>query len=281
MRPIEHIIPLLENNLRWFNQFNGIQEQPEDSSQEKEKSDTTTDQEIQLEILSKDIEDISIIKNVSGKSLDNGSFSRNSKSRYFFISAASSTDKSYNKLKDDYFMHSQLTSIYRDASCMQRVKELNSFLQDSLLEIDNLEHSTSFDFLNKSKIEDREMDITICRLKGDKLTFIQTGKTAYILIRWQSANELCILSRSNVEKCGVRHEVKVKDGDLVIMGLNVDFKDISDEEMKEIVKMAVKGKRCSANTIANKVKEHVKTNKKKFQCNEEATIITSWIAYNL
>jgi hypothetical protein len=156
---------------------------------------------------------MSIIKNASGKSLDNGSFSKSNKSRYFFISAASNTDKSSSNLKDNYFMHSQLASIYGDASYMQKMKEINSFLQDSLLETDNLEFNTSFDFLNKSKSEEHEMDITICRLKGNTLTSIQTGKTSYIHIRWQSADELCILMRSEVERSGVWCEVEVRDGE--------------------------------------------------------------------
>lgn len=255
--------------------------------QEKEKSDTTTDQEMQLEILSKELESISGIKHCSATSADNASLSRMPRNSRFFVSAAAGEKRTGY---DSYFLHSQLLATYSDPASMHAVKELASFLQDSLAsDMENFELSFSLEFLNKSRgpqleTEQREMDISVCRLKESRLVCTQTGKTAFVLLRWLLPNSPSIVFRSDKEPLevngGVSYEAEAKDGDLIIMGVNINLEGASDEELIEIVGKHVRRKKCSVSGVARGVLEEVK---KKGLVEREGmvTIIASWVAYRI
>jgi hypothetical protein len=268
-----HVSPLLENNLRQFNQHN----EP-NPIHDKQKSDTTTDQEIQLEVLSKDIEDISILKSSIGKLSDSASFIR----RYFFVSGVTEWQK---KMKDSYFMHSQLLAVYSDSMLMQRRKEFSSFLQDSIFsDIENLELSASLDFLNKSKEVEMETSktdpsILICRLKSNTINCTQAGNTFFFLVRWTTAPLIIYRSDNGTADSNgnINYETEAQDGDLVILGLNTRVENLSDEEMKEMLEKVVRGKKCSASSVSNGIWSYMDS---KFGCERKGTLIASWVAYS-
>jgi len=266
-----YVAPLLENNLRQFNQYN----EP-NPTHDKVKSDTTTDQEIQLEVLSKELEDISILRSSLRKLSDSASFVR----RYFFVSGVT---KWQGKVKDNYFMHSQLLAIYSDPMLMQRRKEFGSFLQDSIpFDMENLELSSSLDFLNKSKevemeTSKEEPSILMCCLKNNILTCTQTGNTFLLLIRWATAPSIIYRSDEKISNENTNHETEVQDGDLIILGLNIRTEDISDEEIREMIVKVVRRKKCSANSISNGIWSYMDS---KFRGERKGIIMTAWIAYN-
>lgn len=193
--------------------------------------------------------------------------------------------------KDTYLMHSQIVAVYSDPILIQDKTEFNSSFQDSfILDKDN-ELNNLFNLTSKRNEEkqnnlcsnQKNSDLAICHLKEDTLHFTCKGNTDYILIRGITLNKPFIASRSKnnplmIDDC-IQDEVKLKKDDLLLMGLNIKLKRLSDENMISIVREAVlkyKRKKSGVRRIGEELLSKVRC-----KIDEAVIIIASWILHNI
>eukprot|EP00826_Nyctotherus_ovalis_P045541 TRINITY_DN5051_c0_g1_i1.p1 TRINITY_DN5051_c0_g1~~TRINITY_DN5051_c0_g1_i1.p1 ORF type:complete len:292 (+),score=51.36 TRINITY_DN5051_c0_g1_i1:926-1801(+) len=287
----------LEVRLKWLDESNGSITSNNQPRNTQDKSDLTHDLKKSLNNPNREHNNLSFLKYSFEKSIDSGSLSgisEHQEDRYFFASAAIVKESVSSSFRDTYFMHSQLVAVYSDPYLIYERSEFRSFLQDSsLLENENRELESFLDLVNReqgnsspNQPTQNNTDIAMCRMRGDAVSFSEMGRTEFVLVRGAILNKPFVVIRSKIDcssgnNC-MRYEAKVKKDDLLIVGLNANFNQLSDNEITSLVAKTVKkcgGKKPSVRRMGNEFMDKAKY--KGHRIDEAVTIIASWILYNI
>lgn len=286
----------LASPLKWLDDSNDLILSNNQPRNKQDGSDPIHDLKKSPNNLNGEHNNLSFLKYSFEKSVDSESLSgvsEHQEDRYFFASAAIVKESASSGFKDTYFMHSQLVAVYSDPLLMRERSEFRSFLHDnSLLENENRELESFLDLVNgqgnspPKQPAQSSTDIAMCRMRGDVVTFCQMGKTEFVLVREAMLNKPFVVIRPKIDcspgnNC-MRYEAKVKKDDLLIVGLNANLNQLSDDEIINLVAKTVRkcgGKKPSVRRMGSEFVDKAKC--KGYRIDEAVTIIASWILYNI